>query len=179
MLDLDEVQLKCIMKKVDNYMHNESNEQLLNAEVGERTLCGCMKEVLDSLFRPYGYFVDLEYNRDNHLEKSISIPLNPKNDMSEELERIVKDMNIYVPLEKIDYLFTKQYINEYLLKHYKLIGNDLYKKNKLDLIKLALIKKYTNLNYKYYVYYEIGESKEKSKCYYLDNSEDNYEFKEI
>ena len=48
-----------------------------------------------------------------------------------------------------------------------------------DIVKLALIKKYSGLNYRFYIYFEYGLNKQEVEVFYLDNDINELLFKQI
>ena len=214
-MDLNE--LKELMKNVADYLYKADNRQLMIGGINERTICGCIKEVLDKKYENTGYNVDLEYNRYKHIEKDIEIDFNSNQDVKTQLENIIKEMNICIFGKKVADEYIAKYSAEYLRKvynnvacsnYYELCEDFNYKKafipdivihrrnsddnlimievkkmnnskHDFDVIKLSLIKKYTKLNYLYYVYVVADDKNQQISFYYLDNKEDNFDFEKL
>lgn len=214
-MELNELQE--LMRVVAEYLKNDENKQLMEVEINERTICGCIKEILDKKYENTGYHVDLEYNRYKHIEKDIEIDFNSNQDVKAQLESKIKEMNICILDKMIADEYIVKYSEEYLKKVYKNVACSNYyelceefnykkafipdivihrrnsddnlimievkkmnnSKHNFDVIKLSLIKKYTKLNYLYYVYVVVDDKNQQISFYYLDNQEDNFDFEEL
>ncbi len=185
-----------LINGIVEYLYNDKNICLVKSEINEKTVCGCIKEYLDKRFCDSNLSIDLEYNKvlNSYSKKElygITIEKIRKNKFICDIISNEELIKRYIDKKKKDKdekkEFDKRFIPDIivherntnknkLLFEVKKASND-YAKS--DIVKLALIKKYSGLNYDYYIYFEYGLEKNDVIVYYLDNTKDNFIFKRI
>ena len=179
------------IEKIMNYFNKKLFHRhyiLIKEEVSERTITGMMMYELNHyIHKNYSkkYYADIEYNKviiknsikdKNFYNKNINVVIDNKTinnpfDYSKKIIKFNPDIIIHLRGEKDNLVLIEVKKRRAAIKE----------KNK-DLYKMALVKKDTNYEYKYYLYFEYDDKEKKeenSRLYYLINDNDNFTYDKI